>query len=236
MENKFHSGLSAREVKLGIVFFPIYMLVLPFAVSYVCLILERNWSISPSDSTVNLVYYFLLFGCVIFLFREFHLKSFDEFSDNVAGSLKTLSVAFGVYFAANFLMGLLLSLVPGGFENMNTDAIVSQARENARATMVMVLFLSPFVEETLFRGLVFGSIREKNRILAYVISSLLFCILHVWQYIFTSGDFSYLIAILQYLPPSVALAWCYEKSGNIWAAIMLHMLINAFALVAIFGM
>lgn len=235
MENSFKSNLTPREIKLGIVFFPIYMLVLPFAVSFVCLALERGWNVFPNDATVNLVYYYVLFGCILLIFRRFLLRSFEEFSDTVLNSLKAVAIAFGGYFVMNFLIGMALSLLPGGIENVNNDAIISQARENSRAIMVMVLFLSPFVEETLFRGLIFGAIREKSRILAYVISVLLFSVLHVWQYVFTSGEYFYFIAVLQYLAPALALAWCYEKAGNVWAAIMLHMLINAFALVTILG-
>ncbi len=40
-------------------------------------------------------------------------------------------------------------------------------------------------------------------------------------------DLTLLIFLIQYIPVSFVLTWCYERSGSIWVPIFLHMLINA---------
>ena len=54
----------------------------------------------------------------------------------------------------------------------------SVLRRRSRAPLIVVL-LAPFVEEVLFRGLVFGCLKEKSRIFAYILSCALFAFLHV---------------------------------------------------------
>ena len=44
------------------------------------------------------------------------------------------------------------------------------------------IFLVPIVEEMLFRGVVFGSIRPRSRLWAYVVSVAAFSVYHVWSF------------------------------------------------------
>ena len=45
--------------------------------------------------------------------------------------------------------------------------ISAQIEDAPRTTLLIVVFLAPFVEEVLFRGLVFGNLRDKSRVVAY---------------------------------------------------------------------
>ena len=68
--------------------------------------------------------------------------------------------------------------------------------------------------------------------LGYVLSTLVYAVYCVWQFVFTYGqvDFRYLLLLVQYLPMSLALTWCYDNGGSIWSPIALHAVINAFTL------
>ena len=83
--------------------------------------------------------------------------------------------------------------------------------------------------ETLFRGVAFGSLRPRSRVLAYAVSMVLFSVYHIWQYAFLGVDARFLLYLLQYVPMSVALGWCYARSGSIWVCIFAHMGYNALA-------
>jgi membrane protease YdiL (CAAX protease family) len=85
------------------------------------------------------------------------------------------------------------------------------------------------VEEVLFRGYIFGNIREHSRAVAYIASCLLFAFLHVWQFAFVSHSLSYFLLMLQYLVPGLVLAWSYEHSGTLWGSVLLHAAVNALA-------
>ena len=70
--------------------------------------------------------------------------------------------------------------------NLNDVSISAQISGEPRTTVLIVVFLAPFIEEVLFRGYVFGSLRDHSRVVAYVVSCVLFAFLHVWQ--FAAGD------------------------------------------------
>ena len=72
-----------------------------------------------------------------------------------------------------------------------------------------------------------GNVRPASRVLAYIVSALLFTLMHNWQYFGLHPFVSILLSCLPSRPASVALAWVYEKGGTIWAPITLHALINA---------
>ena len=74
------------------------------------------------------------------------------------------------------------------------------------------------MEEVLFRGLVFGGLREKSRWIAYLASCLLFALLHVWQFAVVNRDIAYFLLMVQYLVPGLVLAWACEHSGTLHAA------------------
>ena len=94
-------------------------------------------------------------------------------------------------------------------------------------TVLIVVFLAPFVEEVLFRGLVFGNLRGKSRTVAYLVSCLLFALLHVWQFAVVNRDLAYFLLMVQYLVPGLVLAWVYDHSGTLWTSIGLHAAANA---------
>ena len=99
-------------------------------------------------------------------------------------------------------------------------------------TLLIVVLLAPFVEEVLFRGLVFGNLKGKSRPVAYVVSCALFALLHVWQFAVVYQDVTYFLLMLQYLVPGAVLAWVYDRSGTLWTSIALHALTNALSVLA----
>ena len=90
----------------------------------------------------------------------------------------------------------------------------------------------PIMEEVLFRGLLFGSLRRYSRGLAFAVSILgydLFCVFPLaWTPL--GFDPACLLLLVRYLPMSAALTWCYDKGGSIWSAIALHMALNGLSL------
>ena len=96
-----------------------------------------------------------------------------------------------------------------------------------------MVLLAPFIEEVLFRGLVFGGLKSRSRAVAYAVSCLLFAFLHVWQFAAVHQDLTYFLLMLQYLVPGLVLAWCYDRSGTLWASLGVHVLANLLSAVTI---
>ena len=102
------------------------------------------------------------------------------------------------------------------------------------ATVLILVVLTPIVEEVLFRGLMFGSLRKYSRSLGYVVSILVYAFYAAQQYAFTPGnvDLRYLLLMVRYLPMAAALTWSYDNGGSVWTPIFLRMALNGFQLFA----
>lgn len=82
------------------------------------------------------------------------------------------------------------------------------------------VLLAPFLEEVLFRGLLFSALRKNLREMwAMGITSLLFLLLHLEQYSYPPG-----LVLLLLL--AFALTWLRARSGSLWPAVLLHMGFN----------
>ena len=118
------------------------------------------------------------------------------------------------------------SLFKEELENLNNDNVIQMAGTEYGKTVAMAVFLAPLVEEPLFRAGIFGTLRPKHRVWAYVVSVVIFALYHVWQYVLVYSDPTYLLVALEYIPAGLALCWVYDRTGSLWTPIFLHMLIN----------
>jgi CAAX protease family protein len=90
--------------------------------------------------------------------------------------------------------------------------------------VVLIATIVPICEETCFRGMLFGGMRERMpRIAAALVSGLIFGGLHA-----TTG----VTAVPPLMAFGVILALLYERTGSIIPGILLHMLNNSIALLA----
>jgi len=171
----------------------------------------------------------VLFAVTLVLFWIYIGRTTSYFLTSTLPTLGTVLTGLVGFYGINELSYRLLRLVIGGFSNLNDTAISAQITDAPRSTFLIAVFLAPFVEEVLFRGYVFGNIREKNRTAAYVVSCALFALLHVWQFVVVEQSVSAFLLMVQYLVPGLVFAWCYEKSGTLWGAIIPHAFVNALA-------
>ena len=58
------------------------------------------------------------------------------------------------------------------------------------------------------------------------LSMFLFAGMHVFQFLGSMTAANTILSLSLYLPASFSLCWVYQKTGNIWACIFLHMFIN----------
>ncbi len=208
----------------------IYVFVHSFAMVYI--LAAMNTYLFPmfgfqlNEIVFNFVWYFV--GFIFLLIFLFHFLR-ESFADLWGNLLNTL-VAVMLGYVANVLLSSVVSLVLSGFlsdlTNPNQAAVEAVTKLNPNSMVATAVLLAPVVEETLFRGVVFGTIRRKSAFLAYVVSCLLFSFYHLWQELIFSFSPELLLYMLQYIPAGIVLAWCYSYSRNIWGPVFLHMMIN----------
>ena len=218
---EMNSRLTKGEAIVAIGWLPMHMVVIPLALGFI-----MAWK-GMSDVDMNLWLY-TIGACVMLIFElGFFRRDFDPLVDRLPQILGSIILYYFAMSAGEIAVSLLLSLItPEG--NPNNEAVTVMAADAKAKTTVMAVFLAPFVEEMIFRAGIFGTIRRKSRVWAYVVSIACFSLYHVASYI--TYDIRYLLYALQYLPSSYALCRLYERNDTIWAPIFLHMLTNYIAL------
>lgn len=217
----FTSALTKKEQTAALIGLLLHLFILP-RLAHAAV---RAELISDELGTF-LPYAFMALYVLLFFFR-FLRRDFDPLADAPFGIV--LDVAFD-YFALLFFNGALASLLIliGRTENPNNAAVMEMAAENGGMTRAMTVFLAPLVEELLFRGFLFGSVRKKSRIAAYIVSIVCFSLYHLLGFILLEPANA--IYLLQYVPATILLCSLYERTNTIWAPVALHMLVNAMAL------
>ena len=232
-KKKASGGMDRTERVAGPIFFLVYLLVLPLLAGRIFDFLEVTLGTTIGASLRNVLYYYLLFAVTVLLFHSYLARTSSRFLDNLNLSLSTLLLGLLVFYGANELFYRVCNVLFDSRTNLNDTAIAAQVASAPRMTALIVVLLAPFVEEVLFRGLVFGCLKDRSRIFAYLLSCALFALLYVWNAAVSQWDLGYLILMLQYLVPGLVFAWAHEHSGTLWTSILLHALVNALSLLTI---
>ena len=227
VRHKWRPQMTDSERRRGWVFFALYLLVFPYLNAWAQRLLMGEGEAPVAEA--NVVYYVLLFALALLVFWTFLRHGFSLLVD----WLPENAFAFVTGLAGAGLLHFLVTLIPYPVQNPSEMQYLQEFAISPVATAVLLVVLIPLIEETLFRGLVFGSLRQYSRPLAYVVSVLVYSLACVWRYALEIGDPAYLLLFIQYLPMSLALAWCYDNGGSIWSAVALHMTINGFMLFSI---
>ena len=222
--------MSPGEQIAGTVFFVIYLLVLPFAAAPLFRLVGHLLDASITVAMQTAICYYVLFAVTIIIFHGFLARTSRRLAENLEDALKTLGVGLVALYGLNELAYRLLGLFLESRTNLNNGTVSVRMDSAPNMTLLIVLLLAPFVEEVLFRGLVFGNLRHRSRLLAYAASCLLFALLHVWQFAVVRQDLTYFLLMLQYLVPGLVLAWAFEHSGTLWTSVALHALANALSM------
>lgn len=186
------------------------------------------------------------FGGYIILFIVMAILLSDRMK-NVIKGFKSSYTNYLMGFALGAIL-ILLSLGYGiliemlGFSNVNANqgTIFSIATNYPILSLFILSVIGPFCEELTYRVGLFGALRRANRILAYVVSILVFALLHFdFSSIITaslSDDSSGLILELVNLPAYILggfmLTFTYEKYG-IPGSFCAHFLNNFFSIALI---
>ena len=181
------------------------------------------------ESLWSFVFYAINLAAVVWIFRSYLWQSVKY----------GISRRFELFFAAVLGLGIHLILttclnelilhIQPTHSNSNDDAIHENLQNNFFLTALGAVLLVPLAEETLCRGMIFGSLHGKKPRLAYLFSALFFAFMHVISFIGVKPWLHVLLSILQYLPAGFVLAWSYAYSGSILAPVIIHTASNAIA-------
>ncbi|GHV41720.1 hypothetical protein FACS189490_09170 [Clostridia bacterium] len=232
---------NALKFIWGILCYPLWYILFQVVVSVlftlwaiIALVVEKTAAGEPltdilelTETTLNVVLdktlWIMLVSAVI-VFGIMFLKLRKRWKTDDFFSAKTLNIrnvllscSFGV--AASFTISGLLtaidiySLVPEYEQLME----VTTGGDNVLLNAAAVGLLGPFLEEVIFRGVIFSRVREKSgkTWVAVAVSSLLFGLIHMNL---VQGVYAALLGVF--------LALIFVLTKSLWAAIITHMAVN----------
>ncbi|SPF45095.1 CAAX amino terminal protease family protein [Candidatus Desulfosporosinus infrequens] len=166
----------------------------------------------------------LSFGLLIYMLKKFRHWEWTDFGWQTVSLKEILSRVLGLYaitWAINITYALVLYKY--GLTPPSTDVYTKLLGQATWYTLILNLLLAgvlaPLVEETLFRGIIFGSLQAYfGKWTAAVISAAIFSGLHLQAY----GFFPRFIL-------GIALVYLYDKYKSLYPSIALHALNNIVA-------
>lgn len=223
----FLNTMTKPQKILGFIYLPLHVFIIPLFLG-----MAAYWLPEGLDElTANIIYYATGFVFCLVCMWKYLRGAFDIMLDNPAVSISALIFGYFIWLLLSYLAaGVLFALLGDQMSNPNNEAVLALENNSPRAVLGLAVFIAPVVEEILFRGVVFGSLRPKHRGWAFILSIGLFALYHVWQYALGAMDWTLLLYAVQYIPAGYALAWTYEKTNSIWIPVFLHMFINGLSL------
>lgn len=218
---KSHS-LTRQEKYIGAGYFLFDMLFLA------TLLQELNALLSTPlpQPEINFVYFAINFTAVAVIFRRYLAGQIRLLPDVIWKVIYTVVPGFIVYWVLNFLTTQLLFALDPNFTSVNDVTIQKLVNENFCLMLLGTVVLVPVTEECLFRGLVFRGFYDRSPILAWILSIVLFSVVHITGYLGVYPPEKLLLCFLQYLPAGICLAGTYRLSGSLLSPILVHATVN----------
>ena len=224
---RFDDLMLRRERICGWIWLPIHMIVLPlFLVPVLYLLIGPD---KMTDAGANVIYYMISFLFVLVAFWSFLREGFDRFVGNLRAAVLAMVIAYALQLVLSLGLQALMGVF-GELETPNNDAIGELANLEYKKMFAVAVLMAPITEEVLFRGVLFGSLAQKHRWLGWVLSVAVFCLYHVWQFAIVEQDWTVLISAIEYIPLTVAITYCYDRTQTIWTPIFFHIFTNSLAL------
>ncbi len=221
-------SMTRSETQLGSIYIAVQILILPEVLKRVNTLLGNPLSLSQ----LNFTLFCINFICVSVIFHRFLLHGIKQIIHNPLSFLRYVGLGFLFYWLGSFFVNTIILAVYPDFANVNDASISELTQQNFQLMFIGTVLLVPITEETLFRGIVFGSLYKRSPIGGYLLSTLIFSALHVVSYIGQFEPVHLLLCFLQYIPAGLCLAWAYSMADTIWASILMHMIINLIGVLA----
>ena len=206
----------------GWIYYVLQLLVIPLILVRVNKLLGDPMN----EAEINFVFFAMNFACAMFIFWRFLIANGKVALKNIGELLKGFVIAFALYWLFSIVMGIVIFYLYPDFANVNDASIESLVNENAGLIALATVWLVPITEELFYRGLIFRGLYNHSRIAAYIVSTVVFSLVHVVGYIGLYEPMLLLMCFLQYLPAGICLGLAYSLSDSIWAPVLIHIAIN----------
>ena len=228
MKKHISISMTRTESVLSWIYWPFQLVLLP-----VLLAAGNELLKDPlSEVELNFAYFCVNFLCLTVILHRFLGVSAKAALKRPFYTLQSAFFGFASYFAVSWLVGIVIIWLCPDFANANDSSIAGMLTQEPALITLGTVLLAPIAEELMYRALIFRSLYNRSRVLAYLVTSLLFGAVHVVGYIGIYTPLELVLSMLQYLPAGICLGWAYARSNNIFAPILMHIAINQIGILA----
>ena len=216
------TSLTSRETISGAVYLAIQFFALPSLLNW----FNAQLSSPLREAELNFVFYLINFMAMLLIFHDFLGRSGRQITQHPGIFCEGVILGLVAYYALSFVTTWIIGILVPGFSNYNDEAIFAMGQSNSFLVFIGTVILVPPFEECMYRGLIFRNLYGKSRWAAYIVSIVLFAAIHIIGYIGVYSPLELLMAVLQYLPAGLCLAWSYIRGETIFTPIVIHAAIN----------
>lgn len=160
--------------------------------------------------------------------REFYLF-FEKPFQNLVCLLKNYGLMMASSIALNLVLLMLFQLENSG----NQSQLIEMYAQQPMKVLYASLIFAPIVEELVFRGALFSPFRKKQKVVGYLVSSLAFGFLHVYQSLL-AGNFMDVLFLFSYGLLGSFMCKVYDETDSMVSSMGLHFLNNLISVILTF--
>lgn len=219
---KLSISMNKNERLLGWIYLVFSLFILPILLD----LLNGLVGNFLSNGILTMITMVLNFAAIVLIFQRFLTNSVKAAANRLWRVLGFTSLGLVLYYGASFLITIVIRQFYPSFANINDATVMALFTQYPALMTIITVLLVPVTEEALYRGLFFLGFQKKYRVLAYILSTLIFAGIHVIGYIGSTDAVTLCLCLVQYLPAGILLAWVYERADTIAAPIFMHIIIN----------
>ena len=185
------------------------------------------------DKYFELFFYMFFTLLLTISYRSVLVESFRDFIENVDKYLKKGLIVYIITVFIMVITAVILSRFLIG-ESPNEIAVKQSMENNIVIMSFVTCLIGPFVEEMIFRGILYEQIRniKDNKLgmyLSIIIVSLLFALYHFDFKDISNRDYKQILVYLPLFFEGIGLSYLYERTNNIFTPLIVHIFLNILA-------
>lgn len=183
---------------------------------------------STIENFFESIYLFLYYSLLIIAFIIMVVANreiFEYIKENIHKNAFLEGICIGLMMLCCAMsVSIIISNLFNFSSNSNQSSLNLAFEASPFFTFFPIVIFAPICEELTYRFGLFGALAKKSRLLAYVITMLVFSLIH---FDFTSSDIiNELLNLPVYLIGAGFLCYAYDRKGNILTSITAHMFYN----------
>ncbi len=171
--------------------------------------------------------------CMIFILHRYLWQNLKKALQTPIKTLGYSLAGFLLYQVCLFLLNHLIYSYFPEHRNVNDQNVIGMLKENTQISAFSLCLFAPVSEELFYRVLPFDVLAQRSRAGAWALSVGLFSLAHVLGYVGTASISTLVLCLIQYIPAGLCLIWVYNASETVVSSILMHILVNSFALFAV---